>query len=225
MFMLSLRKYTAGFVAGGLLFAGSTLYAQSESTEESSSRFSRPGFGPGMMMHPGFGQGPGMMMHPGFGQGPGMMMHPGFGQGPGMMMHPGFGQGPGMMMHPGFGQGLGMMMHPGFGQGPGMMMHPGFGQGPGMMMHPGFGQGPGMMGFGMMWNQSGRQALPKDLSVEDVQHMLEHRLQWQINPNIKLGKVEEKDADTIVAEIVTRDDSLVQRFEIDRHTAWARPAQ
>ena len=201
MFMLSLRKFTVGFVAGGLLFAGSTLYAQSESTEESSSRFSRPGFGPGMMMHPGFGQGPGMMMHPGFGQGPGMMMHPGFGQGPGMMMHPGFGQGPGMMMHPGFGQG------------------------PGMMMHPGFGQGPGMMGFGMMWNQSGRQALPKDLSVEDVQHMLEHRLQWQNNPNIKLGKVEEKDADTIVAEIVTRDDSLVQRFEIDRHTAWARPAQ
>jgi hypothetical protein len=113
--------------------------------------------------------------------------------GPGMM-------GPGMM-----GQGMG----PGI-MGPGMM---GQGMGPGMM---GQGMGPGMMGPGMMGRGMG--VLPQDLSVENVQHMLEHQLAWQGNPNLKLGKVEEKDEDTIVAEIVTQDGSLVQRLQVDRHT-------
>jgi hypothetical protein len=44
------------------------------------------------------------------------------------------------------------------------------------------------------------------------------------NPNLKLGKVEEKDEDTIVAEIVTNDGSLVDRFEVDRHTGRMRRA-
>ncbi|MEQ8694914.1 MAG: hypothetical protein RIC85_06370 [Gammaproteobacteria bacterium] len=48
--------------------------------------------------------------------------------------------------------------------------------------------------------------------------MMEHRIEWLGNPNLKLGKVEEKDDDTILAEMVTQDGSLVQRIEIDRHT-------
>jgi hypothetical protein len=88
----------------------------------------------------------------------------------------------------------------------------GHGMGPGMM---GQGMSAGMMGPGMT---RGMGVLPQDLSVENVQHMLEHQLAWQGNPNLKLGKVEEKDEDTIVAEIVTQDGSLVQRLQVDRHT-------
>ncbi len=34
----------------------------------------------------------------------------------------------------------------------------------------------------------------------------------------KVGEVKEKDADTITADVVTKDNSLVQRFIVDRHT-------
>jgi hypothetical protein len=127
--------------------------------------------------------------------------------------------------------GHGMM---GGGMGPGMMgpdmMGPGM-MGPGMM---GPGQmtpdrmGPGAMGHGMMGRGMGHdmmQPLRQDLSVDDVKHMMGHRLIWMGNPNIKLGSVEEKDADTIIAEIVTQDGSLVQRFNVDRHTGWMQPDQ
>ncbi len=94
--------------------------------------------------------------------------------------------------------------------------HRGWHMGP--MMGTGYGMGQGM-GPGMM------QPLRQDLTAADVQHMMEHRLAWQGNPNLKVGTVEEKDDDTIVAEIVTQDGSLVQRLEVDRHTGWTRPAQ
>ncbi|WP_146193124.1 hypothetical protein [Maritimibacter sp. 55A14] len=121
--------------------------------------------------------------------------------------------GPGMM-----GQGMGPgMMNPGYmgqGMGPGMMMNPGYmgqGMGPGMMMNPRFS------------DQGRMQPLRNDLGADDVRHMMEHRLAWQGNPNIKLGNVEEIDEDSIVAEIVTQDGSLVQRIEVDRHTGWMQP--
>jgi hypothetical protein len=43
-------------------------------------------------------------------------------------------------------------------------------------------------------------------------------LNWRGNPRLKVGDVKEKDADTITADIVTKDNSLVQRFIINRHT-------
>ena len=141
--------------------------------------------------------------------------------------------GPGMM-----GQG---QMGPGYGMGPGMMgqgqMGPGYGMGPGMMgqgqMGPGYGMGPGMMGQGQMGPMMGQgqmgpgmmRPLPEDLSTAQVRHMMEHQLAWQGNPNLKVGKVEDKDDDTIIADVVTQDGSLVQRLEVDRHTGWMRPAQ
>lgn len=99
--------------------------------------------------------------------------------------------------------------------------------------HQGWHMGPGMMGQGQMGQGMGQgqmgpgmvQPLRQDLSAADVQHMMEHRLAWQGNPNVKVGKVEDKDDDTIVAEIVTQDGSLVQRLEVDRHTGWMRPTQ
>ncbi len=132
----------------------------------------------------------------------------GQGMGPGMM---GPGMGHGMM---GYGMGHGMM---GYGMGHGMM---GPGMGHGMM---GYGMGHGMMGYGM--GHGMMQPLRQDLSAKDVKHMMEHRLAWNGNPNVKVGKVEEKDDDTIVAEIVTQNGSLVQKLEVDRHTGWMKRAQ
>lgn len=169
---------------------------------------SHRGWHMGPMMGPGYGMGQGM--------GPDMMGQQG--QMP-MMGHGMMGQSHGMMGqgHAMMGQGHAMM---GQGQGMGPMMGqqgqmPMMGRG---MMGPGYGMGQGM-GPGMM------QPLRQDLTAADVQHMMEHRLAWQGNPNLKVGTVEEKDDDTIVAEIVTQDGSLVQRLEVDRHTGWMQPAQ
>lgn len=108
----------------------------------------------------------------------------------------------------------------GYGMGPGMM-GPGYGMGPGMM-GPGFGMGPGMMGpgqgFGMRPGFGGQPMLGRDLSVEDVRHMLDHRLEWTGNARLKVGDVQGLDDDTILAEILTVDGSLVERIRIDRHT-------
>ena len=44
------------------------------------------------------------------------------------------------------------------------------------------------------------------------------------NPNLKLGSVEASDEDTVVAEIVTQEGSLVQTLAVDRHSGMMRPA-
>jgi hypothetical protein len=90
--------------------------------------------------------------------------------------------------------------------GPGMMGPGQRGQG---MMDPGFGRGPG---FG------GHVVPSKDLSVDDVRHFLDHRLEMHGNKRLKVGEVKEADDDTIAADITTVDGSLVQRLEVDRHT-------
>ena len=51
---------------------------------------------------------------------------------------------------------------------------------------------------------------------------MERWLAWQGNQRLKLGEVKEKDADTITADIVTKDNSLVERFIVDRHTGFIR---
>lgn len=96
--------------------------------------------------------------------------------------------------------------------------------------HHGWHMGPGMhqdhMGPGMRQDQMGRgmmQPLREDLTAKDVKHMMEHRLAWRGNPNVKVGKVEEQDDDTIIAEIVTQEGSLVERMKVDRHTGMMQP--
>jgi hypothetical protein len=119
---------------------------------------------------------------------------------------------------------MGQQGQMGQGMGPGMMGQQGQMpmMGHGMMGH---GMGSGMMGQGQGMGPGMMQPLRQDLTAADVQHMMEHRLSWQGNPNVKVGTVEEKDDDTIVAEIVTQDGSLVQRLEVDRHTGRMQPAQ
>ena len=137
--------------------------------------------------------------------------------GPGMMGHDqGSGQAPGMMGHGMMGHGMmghGMMGH-------GMMGH-------GMMgFSHGKGHAPGMMGRGGTTGcgpaATGGSSVDKELSVEDVTKILEGRLAWRGNDRLKVGKVEEKDEQTIIAEIVTVDDSLVKRLEFDRKTGARR---
>jgi hypothetical protein len=138
-----------------------------------------------------------------------------YGPGYGMMG----GYGPGWMMN-GYGPGYGMMG--GYGPGYGMMPSWGGGYGPGYMMHGyggGYGMGPGMMyGRGGYGNQENL-----NLSTDQVKNYLENMIR---NPNLKVGDVKEKDADTITAEIVTKQgDQLVQRLDFNRHNGFVQPEQ
>lgn len=102
--------------------------------------------------------------------------------------------------------------------GPNMMAGPGTwgAYGPGMMQ----GYGPGVAGRG--WNTAGRDL---NLSTDNVKNYFERWLTWQANPRLKVADVKEKDADTIVADIVTKDNSLVQRFVVNRRNGYFRPSE
>ncbi|HTQ82722.1 MAG TPA: hypothetical protein VMI47_05585 [Pseudolabrys sp.] len=126
--------------------------------------------------------------------------------------------GPGMMG--GYGSGYGMMggYGPGWqggGYGPGMMGW-GSGYGPGWMMRGGYGPGPGMMyGYG-----AGNEG-DLNLTADQVKAYLQQMIR---NPNLTVGDVKEKDADTIVAEVVTKQgSSLVQRLDFNRHNGFVQP--
>jgi hypothetical protein len=93
---------------------------------------------------------------------------------------------------------------------------------------PSEGMGPrGMRQSGMMRGRDMGQELlygspAEGITVERARTMLEGVLAWHGNPRLKLGTVEEQNDDTIVAEILTVDDSLVQRLAIDRATGTFR---
>ena len=110
--------------------------------------------------------------------------------------------------------GYGALVASSYSAGPWGMMGPQMMSGPG----PWGGCGPGLMmhGYGPLWSASG----DLKLSVDNVKPYLDRWISWQGNPRLKVGDVREKDADTIVADIVTKDNSLVQRFAINRHSGF-----
>jgi hypothetical protein len=128
--------------------------------------------------------------------------------------------GSGMMGGHGMMGGYGPMMG-GYG-----MMGGGYG-GCGMMggggcgMMGGYGPGP-MMGYGPGYygNQPNL-----NLTVDNVKNYLGRMIAIQGNTRLKVGDVKEKDGDTIIADIVTKENSLVQRFNVDRHTGFYRPEE
>jgi hypothetical protein len=145
--------------------------------------------------------------------------------GHGMMGH-------GMMAQETMGHGTmghGMMGHGMMAQGTmghGSMGHGSMGHG--MMAQETMGHG--MMGHGM-WgggyghgSADGKSAIQpdQDLSVDDVRARIERSLKWHGNERLKVGEVKVLDDDTIVAEIVTLDDSLVDRLEVNRHSGSMR---
>lgn len=127
---------------------------------------------------------------------------------------------------PGYGPGY----HMGWGGGPwncprfGQGDESGQGYGPGYHMR-GWGGGPGMMrgwgrGYGRGGDNQSNQAL--NLTTDDVKSRMERWLSWRGNSRIKLAEVKEKDADSITADVVTKDNSVVERFIFDRHTGAFR---
>lgn len=93
--------------------------------------------------------------------------------------------------------------------------------------------GQGTMGHGM-WGGGyghgsayGKSAIQPDtdLSADDVRARIERSLKWHGNERLKVGEIKELDDDTIVADIVTLDDSLVDRLEVDRHTGSMHRAE
>ena len=97
------------------------------------------------------------------------------------------------------------------GMGPGMMQG---GMGPGMMQG---GMGPGMMQGGMGALFGSRVTPTMNLSVEDVRGYLAVQLDRLNNKRLKVGDIKSEDG-AITADIVTIDNSLVQRLKVDRHT-------
>ena len=106
--------------------------------------------------------------------------------------------------------------HGGYG---GHMM--GFGYG-GPMMGPGYGNymmGPGYEGS--CWGD--RQATygeAKPLTEKETASILKNYI--GANPNLKVGEIKDKGA-YFEGEIVTKDNSLVAKFGIEKNTGWVRP--
>ena len=63
------------------------------------------------------------------------------------------------------------------------------------------------------------------LDAESVRARLGQNLLWWGNPRLTVGTVAVRDEATIVADIVTRDGALVDRFLIDRRTGWTSRAE
>ena len=108
------------------------------------------------------------------------------------------------------GQGKQGMMGQGT-MGPGMMQG---GMGPGMMQG---GMGSGMMQGGMGALFGSRVTPMMNLSTEDVRGYLTVQLDRLNNKRLKVGDIKADDG-AITADIVTVDNSLVQRLKVDRHT-------
>ena len=102
--------------------------------------------------------------------------------------------------------------------------------GPGAWNGPWSGYGSPMMhgnmmrGYGPPWSPwvSGGDL---NLSVDAVKAGVERWVAWQGNPRLKVGEVKEKDADTITADVVTKDNSLVQRLAINRHSGLVQDVE
>ncbi|MBN1849721.1 MAG: hypothetical protein JW932_14180 [Deltaproteobacteria bacterium] len=93
------------------------------------------------------------------------------------------------------------------------------GMGPGMMGRGYYGMNPGMMGPGYSYGQPYQQQEP--MTEKDAKQVLENYLQFTRNPNIKLGKIEDKDQ-YFEAEIVTKEGSLVDKVTVDKMTGFVR---
>ena len=107
--------------------------------------------------------------------------------------------------------------------------------GPGMMGQGGYGNwnycpycgaptGPGMMGPGY-GSQYGPPYGPpyqkprEPMKEKDAEQMVENYLRATRNPNLKLGKITEKDT-YFEAEILTKEGSLTDKVAVDKSTGW-----
>jgi hypothetical protein len=102
----------------------------------------------------------------------------------------------------------------GYGMGPGY----GYGMGPGMM-GPGYGYGYGpQYGYGQQY-----QRPSNPLSEDQAKQEVENYLSSTRNPNLKIGKIEDKGNDYEV-NIETKDGSLANKILVNKDTGWMRSA-
>jgi hypothetical protein len=104
----------------------------------------------------------------------------------------------------------------GYGMGRGMM-----GRGYGMdrgMMRRGYGMGPGMMGPG---NYDRYGEAPQELEETDAKTIVENYLKSMRNPNLKLGKIK-VGGNFFEVEVVTKENSLVDKLIVDKYSGWMR---
>lgn len=80
----------------------------------------------------------------------------------------------------------------------------------GMMGRQGMRMGPGMM--------MGRRVTDRKLDASEVERILSGMLAWHGNRRLKVGKVADKDDDTVIAEIQTVDGSLIAKLTVNRKT-------
>lgn len=107
----------------------------------------------------------------------------------------------------GYGGSWGHMMGPWNG---GNMMGPGYGA---YMMAPGYGNN--------CWgNSPGAYGERKPLTEKETESVLRNYI--GANPNLKVGKIQDKGA-YFEGEIVTKENSLVAKFGIDKDSGWIRP--
>jgi len=137
----------------------------------------------------------------------------------------GVGRSPGYYNHYnsrfGSGYGYNHMMGQGYGSG--------YGMGPGMM-GSGSGTGPGMKGPGYGYGQHygqqyGRQYQQpqRPLDRNQAKEEVENYLNSGRNPNLKLGKIEDK-GNGYEINIVTKGGSLVDKLDVNKYTGWIQSA-
>ena len=100
-------------------------------------------------------------------------------------------------------------------------------------MGPGSGIGPGMMGrgyggYGMGPGHGGRygepyQQLSKPLDEQQARQEVENYLQSTRNPNLKVGKIQQKDNQYEV-DVETKEGALVDKILVDKDTGRMKSA-
>jgi hypothetical protein len=101
----------------------------------------------------------------------------------------------------------------------GHMMGPGYG-GYGYMMGPGYGNYTMGPGYGSCWGNTPGTYEGKSLTQKDTESILKDYVGG--NPNLKVGDIKDKGT-YFEGTIVTKDNSLVARYGIDKDTGWVRP--
>lgn len=89
----------------------------------------------------------------------------------------------------------------------------------GLRPAPGADQGAALalaLSTGMGGTATPGASVDRKLTVASIRTVLSARLAMGGNPRLTLGEVTDKDADTIIAEIVTVEKALVDRFSVDR---------
>ena len=126
----------------------------------------------------------------------------------------------------GGGRGMGGGMMGGYGSGMMGGGYSGMGPGGGQNMGPGSGQGTGpKMNFPGDVRQYAPQTQPpqKPLDNNEARGMVENYLKSTKNPNLHLGKIEDK-GNAFEANVLTKNNSLADKILIDKNTGSMRSA-